>query len=42
MKRLRSCVTGAEIYRAVYNTFKEAGYGEFFSHHAGHGIGIEG
>jgi len=42
MKLLRPGVTGAEIYRAVYNTFKEAGYGEFFPHHAGHGIGLEG
>ncbi len=42
IKMLRQGVTGAEIYRAVYNTFKEAGYSEFFPHHAGHGIGLDG
>jgi len=42
MSMLRPGVSGSEIYRAVYNTFKDAGYGEFFPHHAGHGIGLDG
>ncbi len=42
MSMLRPGVSGSEVYKAVYRTFKEAGYGDFFPHHAGHGFGLDG
>ncbi len=42
MKMLMPGTTGSEIYHSIYKTFKEAGYGEFFPHHAGHGVGLDG
>jgi len=38
---LRPGVTGAEVYRAVRDVIVRAGYGKYFPHHAGHGLGLE-
>lgn len=41
-EELRAGVTGSQIYGVIRRVFSEAGYGEYFPHHAGHGIGLEG
>ena len=38
---LRPGVTGAEVYKAVYDAIDRAGYGKYFPHHAGHCLGLE-
>lgn len=38
--KLRPGVGAAQVYRAVYEAFEEAGLASFFPHHAGHGIGL--
>jgi len=38
---LRPGVTGAEVYQAVYDSIEKHGYGRYFPHHAGHGLGLE-
>jgi Xaa-Pro dipeptidase len=42
MRALRPGRRGGEVYRSVYNVFREAGYERYFPHHAGHGIGLDG
>jgi len=42
VEALRPGVTGGRVYDAIRSVFKEAGYGEYFPHHAGHGIGLDG
>ncbi|MCS7145418.1 MAG: Xaa-Pro peptidase family protein [Nitrososphaerota archaeon] len=42
VETLKLGVTGAQVYGAIRGVFKEAGYGEHFPHHAGHGIGLDG
>ncbi|MEM2357980.1 MAG: Xaa-Pro peptidase family protein [Nitrososphaerota archaeon] len=42
MEMLRPGETGAQIYSTIRGVFKEAGYGDYFPHHAGHGIGLDG
>ena len=37
---LRPGQTGGDVHRAVKQAIAEAGYGERFGHHAGHGIGL--
>jgi Xaa-Pro dipeptidase len=39
--KLRPGVTGAEVYKAVYDTIERRGDGRYFPHHAGHGLGLE-
>ncbi|MEM3122977.1 MAG: Xaa-Pro peptidase family protein, partial [Nitrososphaerota archaeon] len=38
---LRPGVTGAEVYKTVYETIDRYGYGRYFPHHTGHGLGLE-
>jgi len=38
---LRPGTTSRDVYYAVANEIKKAGYSEFFPHHAGHGLGLE-
>jgi Xaa-Pro dipeptidase len=40
-EKLRPGNTGAEVYQAVYKVIDKHGYGRFFPHHAGHGLGLE-
>ncbi len=42
MEALKPGRSGGEVYRSVYNVFREAGYEKYFPHHAGHGIGLDG
>jgi Xaa-Pro dipeptidase len=42
MEKLKPGMSGAQIYSTIRETFKEAGYAEYFPHHAGHGIGLDG
>jgi Xaa-Pro aminopeptidase len=42
IKLLRPGKSCWEVYRSIYNVFREAGYDKYFPHHAGHGIGLEG
>lgn len=37
---LKAGASGAAVHSAVMSVFRDAGYGEFFPHHAGHGIGL--
>lgn len=37
---LKSGAKAADVYAAVKNVFNEAGKGEIFPHHAGHGLGL--
>jgi Xaa-Pro aminopeptidase len=37
---LRAGATGKSVHAATMKVFHDAGYGEFFPHHAGHGIGL--
>jgi Xaa-Pro dipeptidase len=39
--RVRPGVTFSEVDRAARNVIEEAGYGMYFSHRTGHGLGIE-
>jgi Xaa-Pro aminopeptidase len=38
---LRPGVTGAEVYKAIYEAIDREGYGRYFPHHAGHCLGLE-
>ena len=40
-EKLRPGVTGSEVYQAVYGAIEKHGYGRYFPHHAGHGLGLE-
>jgi Xaa-Pro aminopeptidase len=40
IKLLRPGKSCWEVYRSIYNVFREAGYDKYFPHHAGHGIGL--
>jgi Xaa-Pro dipeptidase len=42
MEALKPGRNGGEVYRSVYNVFRDAGYEKYFPHHAGHGIGLDG
>ncbi|MEM0444515.1 MAG: Xaa-Pro peptidase family protein [Nitrososphaerota archaeon] len=42
IQMLKAGATGAQVYRSIHSVFKDAGYAEFFPHHAGHGIGLDG
>ena len=37
----RAGVTGAQIHSAAMKVIRDAGYGEYFGHSFGHGLGIE-
>ena len=41
IKKARAGVTGAEVDSACRDIIKNAGYGEFFNHSTGHGLGLE-
>lgn len=36
----RSGAAARDVHRATMQVFEEAGYGQFFPHHAGHGLGL--
>jgi Xaa-Pro dipeptidase len=42
IEALRSGVSGEEVDRAARRVIEEAGYGAFFTHRLGHGLGMEG
>lgn len=37
---LRAGTRARDVHRAAMQIFEEAGYGQFFPHHAGHGLGL--
>ncbi len=37
---LRAGTAAKDVHRAVMQIFESAGYGQFFPHHAGHGLGL--
>lgn len=37
---LRAGTAARDVHRVVMQVFTEAGYGQFFPHHAGHGLGL--
>jgi Xaa-Pro aminopeptidase len=39
--KMRPGTTGGDVYRAVKSVMVDAGYGRLFTHHAGHGLGLE-
>ncbi len=40
-EQLRPGATGGEAYRAMHDVIAEAGYGDKFPHHGGHGLGLD-
>ena len=41
IKKARAGITGAEVDQACRDIIKNAGYGKFFNHSTGHGLGLE-
>ena len=41
IRKAKAGITGAEVDRACRDIIKNAGYGEFFNHSTGHGLGLE-
>tara|TARA_Y100001970_G_scaffold277330_1_gene381336 strand:- start:4681 stop:5244 length:564 start_codon:yes stop_codon:yes gene_type:complete len=41
IKKARAGITGAEVDKACRDIIKSSGYGEFFNHSTGHGLGLE-
>jgi Xaa-Pro aminopeptidase len=41
VSKMRPGATGGDVYRAVKGVMTEAGYGKLFTHHAGHGVGLD-
>ncbi len=39
--KMKPGATGGDVYRAVKGVMTEAGYGKLFTHHAGHGVGLD-
>ena len=37
---LKAGAAAKDVHRATMHVFEEAGYGQFFPHHAGHGLGL--
>lgn len=42
IEALKAGVTGEEVDRAARKVIEDAGYGEFFTHRLGHGLGMDG
>lgn len=39
--KMRPGVTAGDVYRAIRGAIAAAGYGELFTHHGGHGVGLD-